>query len=97
MTLMIDLEPEVQWRLQSAATQRGLPVADYAREVLARQVLPLSLRVAALPPEEQDRLMTAAAEELQSLYNADLSLPPAQRELTAFTALDGEDFDDHPA
>jgi hypothetical protein len=94
MTLVIEVTPEVETRLQAAAAKRGLSVTDYAKDLLERQVLPLALRVAVLPPEEQDRIMAAAAEEAAELYEADLALPPAERELTAFTALDGEDYDD---
>lgn len=94
MTLVIEVPPEVEIRLQAAAAKRGIPVAEYAKALLERQVLPLAVRVAALSPEEQDRLMAAAAEEAAELYDADLALSSGERELTAFTALDGEDFDD---
>jgi hypothetical protein len=90
MTLVIEITPDVETRLQSAAAKRGLPVAEYAKALLERQVLPLAVRVAALPPAEQDRLMAAAAEDAADLYDADLALPPDERDLTAFTALDGE-------
>jgi hypothetical protein len=93
MTLVIEVPPEVEIRLQAAAAKRGVPVVEYAKALLERQVLPLAVRVAALAPEEQDRLMAAAAEEAAELYNADLALAPGERELTAFTALDGEEFD----
>jgi hypothetical protein len=94
MTLMIDVTPEVEARLEAAAAKRGLPIAEYAKVLLERQVLPLAVRVAALPAEEQDRIMAAAAEDAADLYNSDLALPASERELTAFTALDGEDFHD---
>jgi hypothetical protein len=94
MTLVIDVTPEVETRLQEAAAKRGLPVAEYVRAVLERQVLPLALRVAALPPEEQDRILAAAAEGAADLYNADLALRSEQRELTAFTTLDSEPIHD---
>ena len=42
------------------------------------------------PREVRDAYMRAAAEDAAPLYNADLALPPAERELTAFTILDGE-------
>jgi hypothetical protein len=90
MTLTIEVTPELESRLQAAAARNGLPVAEYARTVLERQVPPLALRVASLPPEEQDRIMAAAAEEAADLYNADLALPINERELTAFTALDSQ-------
>jgi hypothetical protein len=92
MTLIIDVKPELEARLQEAASRLGLPVEEYARSLLERQVLPLALRVAALPPEEQDRLMAAAAEEAAELYNSDLDLPPGERDLAAFTALDREPY-----
>lgn len=45
-----------------------------------------------LPDAERDRIMEAAAAAAAPLYEADLALPVAERELTAFTALDGEPF-----
>jgi hypothetical protein len=89
MTLTIEVTPELESRLQAAAAHQGLPVAEYARAVLEQQVLPLAIRVSSLPPEEQDRMMAAAAEGAADLYNADLARPVQERELTAFTALDG--------
>jgi hypothetical protein len=96
MTLTIEVTPELQLRLQEAAARCGLPVPDYARALLEQQVLPLALRVSKLPPEEQDRIMAAAAESAADLYDADLALPVPERELTAFTALDGEEFIEPP-
>ncbi len=90
MTLVIEVTPEVETRLQAAAARRGLPVGEYAKALLERQILPLAVRVAALSAEEQDRAMAAAAEDATALYNHDLALPPAERELTAFTVPDGE-------
>lgn len=48
-----------------------------------------------LPTEERDRILAGAAEKAAPFYNADLALPVEQRELTAFTALDGEPFYDY--
>lgn len=45
-----------------------------------------------LPKAERDRIMEAQAIHAAPLYEADLALPVAERELTAFTALDGEPF-----
>lgn len=42
-----------------------------------------------LPAEERDRLLYEASLALAPLYNEDLAKPPHERELTAFTALDG--------
>jgi hypothetical protein len=44
-----------------------------------------------MPIAERDRILRAQAERMAPLYEADLALPPHERELTAFTALDGVD------
>lgn len=41
---------------------------------------------------ERRRILAAAAEAAAPAYEADLARPVAERELTAFTALDGEPF-----
>ena len=92
MTLVLEVTAEVEARLRAAAAERSMPVAEYATGLLERQVLPLAVRVAALPTEEQDRVLAAAAVEAADLYNADLAQAVEERELTAFTALDGEEF-----
>jgi hypothetical protein len=38
MTLMIDLEPEVEKRLRAAASQEGLKADEYARVLIERQL-----------------------------------------------------------
>ena len=43
-----------------------------------------------LPKDERDRIIEAQAALAAPLYEADLALPVAERELTAFTALDGD-------
>jgi len=45
-----------------------------------------------LPRTERNRILAIAAESAAPLYEADLALPVAERDLTAFTALDGEPF-----
>ncbi len=45
-----------------------------------------------LPRPERNRILAQAAEAAAPEYEADLALPVAERELTAFTALDGEPF-----
>ncbi len=45
-----------------------------------------------LPRAERNRLLAEAAEAAAPEYEADLALPTSERELTAFTALDGEPF-----
>jgi len=97
MTVKIDLSPELESRLREQASKSGLRVSDYVLHVLERE-LPANAVTArgllSLSPHERARVLVAAAEDAAPLYNADLALPPAERELTAFTALDGEDFHD---
>ncbi len=59
-----------------------------------------------LPRVERRRILASAAEAAAPFYEADLTRPSAERELTAFTALDAEPFldgvtenkeSDHPA
>jgi hypothetical protein len=59
---------------------KPLPKAPTARELLA------------LPPEERDQALAAQAEDAAQHYAEDLNRPIAERDLTAFTALDGEPF-----
>ena len=49
-----------------------------------------------LPRAERSRIMAAGAESAVPWYEADLAIPVSERELTAFTALDGEPFLEHP-
>ncbi|MBC8142540.1 MAG: hypothetical protein H7Y38_14000 [Armatimonadetes bacterium] len=44
-----------------------------------------------LPREERRRILERESEAIASLYRADLAKMPHERELTAFTALDGVD------
>lgn len=50
-----------------------------------------------LPRTERRRILASAAEVAAPFYEADLTRPSAERELTAFTALDGEPFMDSEA
>lgn len=50
-----------------------------------------------LPRAERNRILASAAEAAAPEYEADLARPVAERELTAFTALDGEPFLDDSA
>ncbi len=45
-----------------------------------------------LPRAERNKILAKAAESAAPEYEADLARPVAERELTAFTALDGEPF-----
>src|SRR5438105_142097 len=91
----IELPPELEARLQQEADRRGIEPTEYAKRLLENSLPPRFLtarELLRLPREEQDRYLAAAAEDAAPLYAADLALPPAERELTAFTALDCEPF-----
>jgi len=97
MTLTIDLSPDMEHCLRQQASMHGLKVDDYVLRLLEREVPtkgPTVRSLLALQPEERASLLVAAAERAAPMYAADLALPPNQRELTAFTVLDGEDFQD---
>lgn len=104
MSVTIELSPETEARLAWRAAERGLDVSTLVREIAEREVseepLP-SYTVAELlrmPMSQRHRILERAAEHAAPLYEADLALPPYERELTAFTALDGIDpiYDEYP-
>ena len=93
MSIYLELPPDVEARLTSDAENQGADPASVVR-ALVEKAYPPRLTVArllTLPRKEQDRLMAAAVEDAAPLYEADLALSPMERELTAFSALDGAD------
>lgn len=103
---MLELPLDLEEQLKENAAMRGLKVTDYLRQMVGepgrgaqrheltgnadrpRESDPAYLL--SLPLEERRRIMAAQFEAAAPLYAADLALPVAQRELTAFTALDGD-------
>lgn len=87
----VDLDTDQQQFLQAQAQQQGLTLEGYVQAIIARQARrpdPLTFRT--LPREERNRLLTLQAEDAAPLYSADLDRPLAERELTAFSSLEGE-------
>ena len=109
MTLTIELTPEQEAALQAQASAAGLDATEYARKLLTSDLAGLPVREPAsnqtysarellkLPEEEQARYLRAAAELAAPEYEADLALPPHQRELTAISVVAGLDFQDEHA
>jgi len=94
MTLTIELSPEEEARLNAAAAQRGLKLSEYVRRVV-QEAAPRRLtarELMRLPREERLEILGRSVESAAPLYAADLALPAIERELTAFTILDGEPF-----
>ncbi len=102
MTLTLTLTAEQEARLKAEAQESGLPMSEYAlRRLFGHSERPtassgqrhLSAReLLAMSPEERGTYLRAAADAAAPIYEADLALPYAERELTALTALDGEPF-----
>ena len=91
MSIYLELPPDVEARLTSDAENQGADPASVVR-ALVEKAYPPRLTVAhllTLPRKEQDRLMAAAIKDAAPLYEADLALPPMEREITSFSALDG--------
>ena len=95
MALVIDLAPEIEQRLSVEAARRGQQPTEFITLLLKREFEPKEFdldALLALPHKEQERVMRKSFDDAASDYNADIALPSAERELTAFTALDGDDF-----
>lgn len=92
---MLQLPPEMETRLREKAARAGLDAAEFFRQILEKELAvdesdPAYLLT--LPLQERRRIMAAQFAEAAPLYAADLARPVEERELTAFTALDGEPF-----
>ncbi len=97
--MSLTLTREQEARLQRKAARMGKPAEVVLDELLEEQE-PQSFtarQLLALPKAERTRILQAQAERAALEYEADLARPAEERELTAFTALDGETFNDYPA
>ena len=95
MTLTIDVPPDMENSLRWEARQKGIEPQEAVFRLLEKH-LPKPFLTARellkLPAQEREEYLKASAEEALSLYEADIALPPEERELTAFTALDSAPF-----
>lgn len=93
------LTREQEAKLQRKAERLGKPAALVLDELLAESEpsAPTARQLLALPKAERVRLLQAQAERAASEYESDLARPVSERELTAFTALDGEIFHEYTA
>ena len=97
--MSLTLTREQETKLERKAARLGKPVEVVLNELLEEQE---TLRFTArqlfeLPKSERGRILRAQAERAAAEYEADLALPANERELTAFTALDGDPFYDYSA
>lgn len=97
MSLTVVLPTDLEERVSEAAAGEGLNVDDFLRRLIESQ-LPTPLtpaqRLLLASPEERRAALAAAADDAADLYNTDLERAPEDRELTAFTILDSEGFED---
>lgn len=92
---MLQLPPETESRIRAKAARAGQDAEELLRRIVEKELSvdesdPAYLLT--LPLAERRRIMAAQFAEAAPLYAADLARPIEERELTAFTALDGEPF-----
>ena len=88
MTLTLDLPLEVETVLLETAHRQGKTPDQLAAETLRSrfappETYPTARQLLAMPEAERSRILSEAAAHAAPLYEADLALPPEQRELTA--------------
>jgi hypothetical protein len=91
--MSINLPPDVEARLRDKAERSGVDIDKLITELVERGLADdeSSPRyLLSLSRENRHRIMEAQFNAAAPLYAADLERPVEQRELTAFTALDGE-------
>lgn len=102
MTIIIDTPSDLMQQVEQAAAAQNMSVQEYTLRAL-RAMLPeaateqylTAQELLRLPRAERSRYLAAAAEKAAPVYAEDLAKPVHERELTAFTALDGEPFLDY--
>jgi len=92
MTLTLDIPSEVESVLLEAAHRQGKTPEQLAAETLRvnfapPDAYPTARQLLAMPEAERNRILSEAAAHAAPLYEADLALPPEQRELTAISAI----------
>ncbi len=97
--MSLTLTREQEAKLQRKAARIGKPATVVLDELLEEPEpqVPTARQLLTLPKAERMRILQSQAERAAVEYEADLARPIAERELTAFTALDGEPFQDYPA
>ena len=96
--MSVILTREQEAKLQRKAERLGKPAEVVLNELLEEQDSPAltARQLLALPQADRTRILRAQVERAAAEYETDLALPVSERELTAFTALEGEPFYDYP-
>lgn len=96
MTITLELAPDVESRLNETAHRQGKTPEQLAGETLHASFAaqsgpyPTARQLLAMPAAERSRYLAEAAAHAAPLYEADLALPPEQRELTAIIAIEDD-------
>jgi hypothetical protein len=90
LTLQVNLKPSDQARLTNRAKQSGMTLEAYIQTIVERLASSDIGLLRSLSRADRNRFLSAQAAEAAALYEADLALPIPDRELTAFSALEGE-------
>ena len=95
--MSLTLTREQETKLQVKAARLGKSVEVVLNDFLEEQEMqaPTALQLLAMPKAERNRILRAQAESASTEYETDLARPVAERELTAFTALDDEPLHDY--
>jgi len=99
MTLTLELAPDVESGLAETARRQGKTPEQVAAETLRTNFAPQAApyptarQLLLMPEAERDRYLSEAAAHAAPLYEADLALPPEQRELTAISAIGDDIYD----
>ena len=101
MTLTIELTRESEEKICSAARQAGINPIEYAKRLIDAipLALPLDLNrrysateLLKLAPAERSHYLRVAADRAANEYELDLIRPAHERDLTAFSAVSGNDY-----
>jgi hypothetical protein len=94
LTLEVNLKPDDQARLTRCAKQSGMTLETYVQTIVEKLGSSDVALLRSLSRADRNRVLSAQAIEAAALYEADLALPVKDRELTAFSALDGDPVHD---
>ncbi len=96
MTITLELGADVENGLAQSARREGKTPEQLASETLRANFAPQSIdyptatQLLRMPKADRDRYLEEAAVHAAPLYEADLALPPEQRELTAPSAIEDD-------
>jgi len=94
LTLEVNLKPDDQARLANRAKRSGMTLETYVQTFVEKLASSDVALLRSLSRVDRNRVLAAQAVEAASIYEADLALHVRDRELTAFSALDGDPVHD---